>query len=482
MAIQWPPISWLWGYYGRMGAWYSGDAGALKSAAPRCESFWKSDEKIKVHVPIAADIAAMAASMIFSESPEIKCDHDRTQARIAEIMEKNGAYSLLLQAAELCAVHGGVFLRWTWAADGQMPELSVVPAMYGLPEWRGNKIEKITLFNPVRRDEASGTVWTLLEEYQSDGTVRSRLMRGSEGNLGKEVGLDAIPETAGVADLAVSGAGLPLAVYVPNLLPNRLRPETLYGRSDFDGLTGLFDALDEAYSAMQRETRLTKTTVIVPAEYLRRRESIFPGEDAVGSTKWVYTNDSGVFTALDIDAGENSSPITVINPQIMADQRIALCDDLVRRILSMAGYSPQSAGLDINGQAESGTALNIRERKSLRTTENKKTLWWHALHDLLRAGLRLDAAVYKSGVEPDAELSITLPDSTQPDISQMADILERLERAGAVSTQTKVALLHPDWTPDQVDDEIAKINLEKGVGVGMDPLDARLGDLEGGQA
>src|SRR5699024_6123140 len=113
-----------------------------------------------------------------------------------------------------------------------------------------------------------------------------------------------------------------------------------------------------------------------------------------------------------------------------------------------------SAGLDISGQAESGTALNIRERKSLRTTETKKTYWWHALNDMVRAGLRLDAAVFKSGANPEAEISVEMPDNSQPDVSQMADILERLERAGAVSTQTKVALLHPDWTPEQVEEEV----------------------------
>lgn len=480
MAIQWPPIDWLWGYYRRMGAWYSGDERGLRAMAGACEDFWRSDEKIKVHVPMAADIAALSAGLIFSDAPEIKSEDERTQERIAEIMKQNGAYALLLQAAELASVHGGVLLKWNWAQEDGMPVLSVVPAPFGLPEWAGQKLKRITFYNPVREDEMSGTRWTLMERYEDDGRIHSSLLRGSGENLGTEVPLDSIPETAGIEPEAVSGAGALLAVYVPNLLPNRIRPWQMFGRSDFDGLTGLFDALDEAYSAIQRETRLTKTTVIVPAEYLRKRDSIFPGEDAVGKTKWVFTNDSGVFTALDIDTGENTSPIQVVNPGIQADQRIALCEDIIRRILSMAGYSPQSAGLDISGQAESGTALNIRERKSLRTTETKKTYWWHALNDMVRAGLRLDAAVFKSGVNPEAEISVEMPDNSQPDISQMADILERLERAGAVSTQTKVALLHPDWTPEQVDEEVGKINLEKGVG--MDPLDARMGDLEGGNA
>ena len=463
MAIQWPPIDWLWGYYRRMGAWYSGDERELRAMAGACEDFWRSDEKIKVHVPMSADIAALSAGLIFSDAPEIKSEDERTQERIAEIMKQNGAYALLFQAAELASVHGGVFLKWNWAQEDGMPVLSVVPAPFGLPEWAGQKLKRITFYNPVREDEMSGTRWTMMERYEDDGKIYSSLLRGSGENLGTEVPLDSIPETAGIEPEAVSGAGALLAVYVPNLLPNRIRPWQMFGRSDFDGLTGLFDALDEAYSAIQRETRLTKTTVIVPAEYLRRRDTIFPGEDAVGHTKWVFTNDSGVFTALDIDTGENTSPIQVVNPGIQADQRIALCGELIRRILSMAGYSPQSAGLDISGQAESGTALNIRERKSLRTTESKKTYWWHGLNDLLRAGLKLDKAVFHTGIEPEAALSIELVDAGRPDFAQMAEILQRLQAAGAVSDWAKVELLHPDWEPERIRLEVERIG-QKGQG------------------
>ena len=176
----------------------------------------------------------------------------------------------------------------------------------------------------------------------------------------------------------------------------------------------------------------------------------------------MYSNDSGVFTALDIDSDRTSNPVTIINPEIRAEQRLALCDDLIRRIWSAAGYSPQSAGIDISGSAESGTALNVRERRTIRTTEVKKTHWWHALHDIVRAMRALDAAVFRSGVKLDADITIELPSHTQPDISQMAETLEQLERAGALSTETKVELLHPDWDEERRAEEVERIRQEHG--------------------
>ena len=478
----WPPIDWLWQDYKQASAWYAGTPEELQKASTTIgDRFWKSGENIKLHIPIAADISALSAAMIFSESPSITCNHNRTSERISEIFDKSGAYSVLLQAAELASAFGGVFLKWSWDKDDGFPWLSAVPADSGLPEWRGGKIYKITIWNIVREDtETTGAIWRLEEEYTSDGHIISRLLKGDQNNLGAYYPLTAIPETSGIKEDANSGTNCMLAFYVPNILPNRKAPHLRFGRSDYDGIYGMFDALDEVYSSIQRETRLTKTTTIVPAEYLRKRDMLFGSENGYSrENQWVFCNDSGVFTALDIDSGRTASPVTTINPEIRAEQRIALCEDLVRRILSMAGYAPQSAGLDITGSAESGTALTVRERKTLRTTESKKTHWWHALHDIIRAMLKLDSVVFHSGVDANAEISIEMPKNTQPDIAQLAQTVEELERAGAASVETKVEILHPDWSDEQKAEEVARIKAERGLS-GPDPIDPSLGDMESG--
>lgn len=462
---KFPPIDWLWNEYAVNAAWYSGDVGRLKKhAQPGCGRFWSSNEAIKVHVPVAADISALSAGMIFSDSPAFTCDHERTQERIDEIAEHTQLYNVLLQAAELASAYGGVYWKWTWDKPDGAPVLTAVPADAGLAEWVRDRVNTVRFWTIVREDkDGSGAVWRKEEVYSSDGHIRTRLLKGDESNLGSAVPLDSIPETKGVLPDANSGTNMLLAGYVPNLLPNRKYPHLRYGRSDYESLYGLFDELDEVYSSIQRETRLTKTTVVVPMEYLRRKDDIRHTFDSeCKQTEWVFDTGKSVFVGLDIDTGENSSPVTVINPEIRAEQRIALADDLIKRILSMAGYAPQSVGIDIEGSAESGTALNIRERKTMRTTESKKTYWWHALKDIVRCMLALDSAVFRSGVDPNAQVNIELASNTQPDIAQLAEILEQLERAGAVSVETKVALLHPDWDEDARAEEVQRIRDAQG--------------------
>ena len=443
-----PPIRWLWRDYRRAAAWYAGDEKKLRALGG---SFWQGSDDMKLHVPIAADIAAMSAALLFAQSPEVKCPDPAAQRRIDEVLRLSGFYPTLLKAAELASVYGGVFLKWSWdLADGH-PVLTALPGDCGLPVYRNGRLVEIRLWSLLR--EEGETLYRLEERYSPDGCVRSALYRGSKTELGRVCNLNSIPEGRGIRPLARSGAGRMLAVYVPNLLPGRKHPELPFGRSDFDGLYGLFDALDEAYSAIQRETRLTKTTVIVPAEYLRRREALFP-EDRPA---WVYSNDSGVFTALDIDSDRAVSPITVINPAPHAGERIALCGELVRRILSLAGYAPQSAGLDITGSAESGAALSVRERKSIRTPEAKKTLWWQAIHELVRGMMALDAAVFGAKIDKNAEVSVEMPSLVQPDLREMSGIVKDLMGAGALSADAAVELLHPDWAEDERKEEAEKL-------------------------
>lgn len=454
-----PPINWLWQDYKRAAAWYSGDPARLRREGDGdTNSFWQSSEEIKVHVPIAADLAAMSAGMLFAASPEITCEDEATQQRIDEIMQEAGVYSVLLRAAELASAFGGVFLKWAWDASDTVPRLMAVPADSGMPTFIGNRVTQIKFWTKVREDEGNGSVWRLQETYMPDGHIISELYKGDESNLGTVQPLNSIPETKNIRPDANSGTNTMLAFYVPNILPNRSRPHLPFGRSDFEALYGLFDILDEAYSTLQREVRMTKTTVIVPAEYLRRRKDMFPDDSKANA--WVYANNTGAFTALDIDSDRASSPITVVNPEIRASARIEVCENLIRQILSLAGYAPQSAGLDIEGRAESGTALNVRERKSIRTSETKKTFWWHAINDVVRAMLRLDKKVFRSSINPEIEFSVVLPANNQPDISQLAQVVEQLERAGAASIQTKVDMLHPDWTEQQKEEEIERIQAE----------------------
>ena len=63
-------------------------------------------------------------------------------------------------------------------------------------------------------------------------------------------------------------------------------------------------------------------------------------------------------------------------------------------------------------------------------------------------------------------------DNVSRDPSSIADIIQKLSSAQALSVDTKVRMLHPDWEEDQVEAEVELISKECGIGMDMAGSDA----------
>ena len=85
-------------------------------------------------------------------------------------------------------------------------------------------------------------------------------------------------------------------------------------------------------------------------------------------------------------------------------------------------------------------------------------IWWQAIHELTDAMLRLDRAVWRTDVDPDAEISVELPALAQPDLAQLSEIVHKLRSAGALSSEAAVDILHPDWSEDEKAAETQRLN------------------------
>ena len=125
-GMQWPPpmskAEWKISEYS---AWYSGDSNILinyYSTNPILKQslFWskktnKSD--IRVHVPIASEIAESSANILFGESPYIKTNSKELNKQIDITLKRNEFYSKIIEAAELAAALGGVFIKHCWDSE-----------------------------------------------------------------------------------------------------------------------------------------------------------------------------------------------------------------------------------------------------------------------------------------------------------------------------------------------------------------------------
>lgn len=491
-GMDWPPKDFIRHKVEEHSAWYSGDPNVLSNFyhmelaenllnlpyTKDRDNFWgrqiTNDVQIGLHVPIAGDIASTSADLLFSEPPtikllkETKVDLAEQQQAFDKMLELNGFYRRINEAAESASAIGGVYLKLAWDAalsEYPIPVVEQVDSAY--PEFRFGFLVNVTFVKIVKGSSDSKDVFRLLEKYSNDGTITYKLMRGTSTNLGFEVSLDTLEETKSISNISTMVKDI-LCVYIPNMLPNRYDRNSYVGRSDYAGIEGMMDSLDEIYSAWMRDINLGKGRILIPDTFLDFR-----------SGKANFNQDKEVYVKLDVDPTSIKENAIVISQfDIRSDKFRETALNFIERIVSSAGYSPQSFGLNIEGAAESGTALKIRERKSLSTRGKKENYWEMAIKKIAKLMVQIYKTELRGKIDVDVDITTQFSDSLTNDISEISDALQKINAAAAASVETKVRLLHPDWSEEEVQIEVEKIINENGLKPLQPPETFGFGDYE----
>ncbi|MCE5200829.1 MAG: phage portal protein [Armatimonadota bacterium] len=487
---KWPPESWrtVYDIYAEHAAWYGSDLDTLASIyaqriySPYHEQTFAIADHLRnemrdlVHVPAAADISNISAAMLFGEHPKIKikeaqeenasAEAKAAQEALDDIVNKCGLYSVFSEAADTASGMGGVFLKVNWNKDlSQYPIIDVAQVDNALPEFHFGFLRAVTFWKELETD--GNTVYRLLERHES-GVILNGLYRGTPGNLGEQIGLTSRADTADISPQIETGLDSLACVYIPNMRPNRRFRGLRLGQSDYAASESLMLSLDDIFTSLLRDIKLGMGRIIAPEEFFDHDSD---GQKRFDVFRQAY---------LKVDAIQGGSAandnIKVSQFAIRTQEHIDSALALLRQIYTSAGYSPQTFGLDINGTAESGTALTIRERKSFITTAKKADYWRPALEYILWAAqviykTKLDGKItpYKSTVE--------MQDSVQTDIGQIANSVKLLSDAQSASIETRVRMVHPDWSVEQVKTEVQAILDEQGANV-PDPTTLGRGDSE----
>lgn len=458
---EWIPEAWR-PFYIKMlehDAWYSGDPLRLSeyysayASTPSIAGYQWSREIYKersdsLHLPIAGDLAGTSASLLFGEAPKFIIDDDATQERMQDIIDSNGLEMKLLEAAEICAALSGVFVKLNWDVNfAKLPILSFQQPDRAFPEFKWGFLHRVTFWEVIAEDEDK--VWRLLEIYEI-GKIKYELYFGDRAKLGIQVSLEAMQETMDLPEEIVTGIDDILCRYVPNVKPNKQFRHSNLGQSDFQGIEGLMDALDAAYTAWMKDIDLAKAKILIPEDWLQLTDDGTP----------VFNKDQDVFVKMGVEPSmDGAVKAEAIQFQIRTDEFYKTCAELFLKIVTLAGYSPQTFGINLDNGAESGKALNIREKKTGYTKGKKSKYWKVALEEMMKLALQLDNSVFSQS-NIDERPTIEFTDSTGFDINILADTIEKIERARSTSVKTRVRMLHPDWDEADVEEEV-KIIMEE---------------------
>ena len=465
-------------YFNKYLAMFSGEHKALaRTADPG--TFWKRKGKVKLHVPVAADIASVSASLLFGDEPRFTIfdeslgdTEEGSQARLDKIISENGVNQILREAAEDSSAAGDVFMKCRFDKDNATePIIDTIRGNDALPEYRLKKLICIHFFSILKIDRKSGKIWRVYERYEP-GSIYTMVYFGDSSSLGVEK--PELLDDLGLEEEVKLPIDMILAVHIANMKPSRVWGTDDKGRSDIEGLRDQMDSLDEIFTSWMRDIRLAKSRLIVPAEYLRRRPDKLENGSAY---TFEFDEDVETLVALDIMNDKNMT-ITPSQFAIRSEEHEKAYENTLRTIYSMAGYSPQTFGMDIKGTAESGTSRRIMEKKSFNTNTKKQGYWRKPIEQFLTAVMHLDKALYgNEKLHDDDSVKIEFSDPSANDPIEIASAVNMLHTAQAASTETLVKMLHPDWSEKKVAEEVQKIFNEQGI-MTPDMIDLSKGDGE----
>lgn len=498
---------WWEGDPDKLAAFYGGSQGDVvrsKNVTTRARKAWASfwgkqqttgERPTRVHAPIAADIARIAAATLFADPPQIlapateqveqpepeaptvdpltgvaivpepaepitKTVRDQALQDAIDALSNNPrTHAGYLEAAETASMLMGAYGRVVWDReqfeDG--PWIDWVDADRAIPEFVWDRLVAVTFWTELASDSPN-VVFRHLQRYEKGREYHS-LHQGTRDNLGRTIDLGAHPATAAIAareGLTENGFEVPTDfrhfMYAPNMGSNpawrnddALRP---LGRADLDTqVMRLMDEADKVWSSWMRDLDLGKARVFISRQLLSNGRS---GDGASWDIDQSIYSPVGDF----INKGELSSVMDAQQFSIRVEEHAATYEGLLRLIIARCGYSPLTFGLS-DEVAQTATETDAKTRDT-HTTRRAKILHWSELDELHTAMLQINAAVF-GGPAVSEKLELKWPASKEsPRV--LAETANLLRQAQAASTKTLVELWHPDWDDEQVTAEVDLID------------------------
>lgn len=484
LAQEWPPLpmklrapmrewdAWWSGSSADLDGVYANDlvhpkirpsqmAGGVVGSAARW--FWGAppeNQVHRVHIPLANDVAAASADLLFGEQLEYLLENQLTKDRLDYILEGNEWLAKLPELGEMAAALGGVYLGVGWDREIADHVLLTQRAQdHVIPTWSYGRLRSATAWE-ISQTDSGDRVWRHLEIH-TPGQIENQLWLGTSSKLGDKRPLNSITATAHLPEGVQTGyPGLALH-YVPNVRPMPAwRNDPMgrcLGRADIGtvGVTGLLDDLDEVWSSWMRDIRLGKARLIVSSEMLDSRG---PGQGAT------FDLDRELYEGVKFLQGEDSSLTDMISAQqfgIRYIEHAATVDALVKSITRACGYSGSTFGMVDGDAAKTATEVDSIDRRSAQTRERKTRYWDRALTQFLTAALVIDHAQFRAAPPPQpGDLNVVFPASSEPDPKAVAETIQLLRAAEAISLETAVKMAQPDLGDDELEDEIARIKGE----------------------
>jgi hypothetical protein len=417
--------------------------------------FGEDPQFIAADQPEQPDDEDVSGEQVRAPKKEVSDDDGagEDQDRLDDLIDANSLPTELHAAAAMFVAEGEVWWRvYRDDAQSDFPIIEFHSRSHVRPLFRGRKLVACAFVSDLHTEEVNEewTTWKYVQIVTEDYT-RNLLYRGANNELGRAISLKGRPETEDLDEEWTHDLGMNCG-----RIHDKLGKDRRYAISTFTGVEDLMFSLNEATTIGHENARLTlKRRLAIPREALNASGKFDAGED-------VLVMDD----PLDEELGgkPTQGKFAVLEYSFDAPALISYKNDLSSIILTRVGLARQLTDPNTtDGAAASGTALRVRLIPTTMAAKGKARPWDDELPKVIMTAQRLDAmpkgrggfgrSWKKAGEAPIIERADPLPvDPTEETNRHAVAVSSEFE-----SRETAIRALHPDWTDEQVMDELDRI-------------------------
>ena len=307
---------------------------------------------------------------------------------------------------------------------------------------KGRKIKEIKLYTPYK----SGQKEYRLEETYGIGYVRYRLLSDD----GKEVPMDTLEETKGMADAEFDGdfiMAVPLIIFPSNKWKGR-------GKALFDSKTDNLDALDEVISQWLDAVRMGRVKRYIP-------EDMVPRDPETGKVIESNPFDNDFIAVGAIKAEGESGKIDISQPDISYEAYVNSYASFLDLVLQGI-ISPATLGIDLK-KLDNADAQREKEKITLHTRSKIVKALDSTIPQLAETMLKVYDLMYKPG-HGEYKATVKFGEYASPDFGSTVDTVVKAKSGGVMSIEQSVEEMYGDtWTQKDKEAEVARLKTEQGI-------------------
>ena len=405
------------------------------------------------------------ASLIFNEKCEINISDETLATDIEEIFRQNKFDKHFQIYLEYMFAMGGMVVK-PYVEDDKL-KLSFVTADCFIPiSWDNQGVREGLFVNETKKGEKK---YTLLEWHLWEGeeyVIRNELFESDDktGNVGVMVPLATLYPDLDEEVRITAFKRTNFAYFKPNIA-NNIDMSSPLGISIFADALDTLHTLDIAFDSYQREFRLGKRRIIVPATAVK----VVIDDD--GFPQRYFDANDEVYQAMgpgDLDKNK----IEDCSVELRVEEHIAAINALLNLLSMQTGFSAGSFAFD-GKSMKTATEVVSENSKTFKSKQSHENVVEEGLIELIDCIVQT-AELYGifQGPGADWEVTVAFDDSIAEDATAEVDKQTKMVAAGLQSRKRAIMKVHglSEEEAEELLEEIMKDKLEFDISL----MDARM--------